>query len=70
MTPDQIIQLRQILKQILVTSNTEPRTEADAAYRNLARNALALLPCETCNDLWKEIPNGKSCPNCPTVNNP
>ena len=55
MTPDQITQLRRILKDMCRISNTEPHNAADMAYGALALDALALLPCPTCNGT-SEIP--------------
>jgi hypothetical protein len=50
MTPDQIIQLRTKLISIITITNTEPLTVSDGPIGYLAREALTLLPCPTCND--------------------
>ena len=56
MTPDQIIQLRQLMFEIFaIADNDEPlpvEGEPLCSFpriKNLAEQALALLPCETCN---------------------
>lgn len=46
MTPDQITQLRQLLKKIILDINLYKIVEAQV----LLDRTLALLPCETCGD--------------------
>lgn len=77
MTPDQITQLRQLLKYVKKILRYEySNTRYDANFSGLDQ-ALALLPCPICNGTGK-VPNGvfisclgdltvgpgESCPDC------
>ena len=59
MTPDQIIQLRILLFEIFaIADNDEPDDEPLCSFpkiKKLADQALALLPCPTCNGTGKKM---------------
>jgi len=60
MTPDQIAQLRQLLKEVLADFPKANYIE-DCKKMRLLEQALALLPCPTCNGTSKKPrPKGQS----------
>jgi hypothetical protein len=79
MPPDQITQLRQLLNR---TKGQVETTIERAIYSKRAaegpgnkalgflEQALALLPCPTCNDRYKQIAGGMPCPDCQQPENP
>jgi len=66
MTPDQIKNLRALLieaKETLEFSITRNSDGQVLCLENI-NQALALLPCPTCNDRYKQIAGGSPCPDC------
>ena len=65
MTPDQITQLRQCLKNIeKYYTKRGGRVNSPMYVRQQLKQALALLPCPTCNGTGKSLEYAVVCPEC------